>query len=163
MSAPLIQLREVCLGFGGYDIFQNIDLILTERERSCLVGRNGSGKSTLLKLIAGAIVPDAGTIAVQKGIKISLMEQDPDLSVFSTLGDFATSRLNSNQGYKIEAISTGLKLNLQQEVKLASGGEIRRAALAKIIAETPDLMLLDEPTNHLDVESINGLRLYLKT
>ena len=162
MSAPLIQLREVCLAFGGYDIFQNIDLILTERERSCLVGRNGSGKSTLLKLIAGAIVPDAGTIAVQKGIKISLMEQDPDLSIFSTLGDFATSRLNSNQGYKIEAISTGLKLNLQQEVKLASGGEIRRAALAKIIAETPDLMLLDEPTNHLDVESIKWLETVLK-
>ena len=162
MSAPLIQLREVCLAFGGYDIFQNIDLILTERERSCLVGRNGSGKSTLLKLIAGAIVPDAGTVAVQKGIKIGLMEQDPDLSAFSTLGDFATSRLNSNQGYKIEAISTGLKLNLQQEVKLASGGEIRRAALAKIIAETPDLMLLDEPTNHLDVESIKWLETVLK-
>ena len=162
MSAPLIQLREVCLRFGGYDIFQNIDLILNERERSCLVGRNGSGKSTLLKLIAGAIVPDSGTVAVQKGIKISLMEQDPDLSVFSTLRDFATNRLNSNQGYKIEAISTGLKLNLQQEVKLASGGEIRRAALAKIIAESPDLMLLDEPTNHLDVESIKWLETVLK-
>ena len=162
MSAPLIQLREVYLGFGGYDIFQNIDLILNERERSCLVGRNGSGKSTLLKLIAGAIVPDAGTVAVQKGIKISLMEQDPDLSVFSTLGDFATSHLNSDQGYKVEAISTGLKLNLQQDVKLASGGEIRRAALAKIIAESPDLMLLDEPTNHLDVESIKWLEIVLK-
>jgi len=162
MSAPLIQLREVCLSFGGYDIFRNIDLILNERERSCLVGRNGSGKSTLLKLIAGAIVPDAGTLAVQKGKKISLMEQDPDLSVFSTLGDFATSCLNSNQGYKIEAISTGLKLNLHQKVKLASGGEIRRAALAKIMAETPDLMLLDEPTNHLDVESIKWLETVLK-
>ena len=162
MSAPLIQLREVCLGFGGHDIFQNIDLILNEGERSCLVGRNGSGKSTLLKLIAGAIVPDAGTVAVQKGIKISLMEQDPDLSIFSTLGDFATSRLISNQVYKIEAISNGLKLNLQQEVKLASGGEIRRAALAKIIAETPDLMLLDEPTNHLDIESIKWLETVLK-
>jgi len=162
MSAPLIQLREVCLGFGGHDIFQNIDLILNEGERSCLVGRNGSGKSTLLKLIAGAIVPDAGTVAVQKGIQISLMEQDPDLSIFSTLGDFATSRLISNQVYKIEAISNGLKLNLQQEVKLASGGEIRRAALAKIIAETPDLMLLDEPTNHLDIESIKWLETVLK-
>jgi ATP-binding cassette subfamily F protein uup len=162
MSASLIQLREVYLGFGGYDIFQNIDLILNERERSCLVGRNGSGKSTLLKLIAGAIVPDAGTVAVQKGIKISLMEQDPDLSVFSTLGDFATSHLNSDQGYKVEAVSTGLKLNLQQDVKLASGGEIRRAALAKIIAESPDLMLLDEPTNHLDVESIKWLETVLK-
>ena len=162
MSASLIQLREVYLGFGGYDIFQNIDLILNERERSCLVGRNGSGKSTLLKLIAGAIVPDAGTVAVKKGIKISLMEQDPDLSVFSTLGDFATSHLNSDQGYKVEAISTGLKLNLQQDVKLASGGEIRRAALAKIIAESPDLMLLDEPTNHLDVESIKWLEIVLK-
>ena len=157
MSAPLIQLSEVSLGFGKHDIFKNIDLVLNKGERTCLVGRNGSGKSTLLKLIAGKIVPDAGHVAVQKGIQISLMEQDPDLSSFSTLGDFAASKLSNNEIYKIEAISNGLKLNLRQEVKFASGGEIRRAALAKIIAETPDLMLLDEPTNHLDIESIQWL------
>ena len=157
MSAPLIQLSEVSLGFGKHDIFKNIDLVLNKGERTCLVGRNGSGKSTLLKLIAGKIVPDAGHVSVQKGIQISLMEQDPDLSSFSTLGDFAASKLSSNEMYKIEAISNGLKLNLRQEVKFASGGEIRRAALAKIIAETPDLMLLDEPTNHLDIESIQWL------
>ena len=157
MSAPLIQLSEVSLGFGKHDIFKNIDLVLNKGERTCLVGRNGSGKSTLLKLIAGKIVPDAGHVAVQKGIQVSLMEQDPDLSSFSTLGDFAASKLSSNEIYKIEAISNGLKLNLRQEVKFASGGEIRRAALAKIIAETPDLMLLDEPTNHLDIESIQWL------
>ena len=157
MSAPLIQLSEVSLGFGKHDIFKNIDLVLNKGERTCLVGRNGSGKSTLLQLIAGKIVPDAGHVAVQKGIHISLMEQDPDLSSFSTLGDFAASKLSSNEMYKIEAISNGLKLNLRQEVKFASGGEIRRAALAKIIAETPDLMLLDEPTNHLDIESIQWL------
>ena len=157
MSAPLIQLSEVSVGFGKHDIFKNIDLVLNKRERTCLVGRNGSGKSTLLKLIAGKIAPDAGHVAVQKGIQISLMEQDPDLSSFSTLGDFAASKLSSNEMYKIEAISNGLKLNLRQEVKFASGGEIRRAALAKIIAETPDLMLLDEPTNHLDIESIQWL------
>ena len=157
MSAPLIQLSEVSLGFGKHDIFKNIDLVLNKGARACLVGRNGSGKSTLLKLIAGKIVPDAGHVAVQKGIQISLMEQDPDLSSFPTLGDFAASKLSSNEIYKIEAISNGLKLNLRQEVKFASGGEIRRAALAKIIAETPDLMLLDEPTNHLDIESIQWL------
>ena len=157
MTAPLIQLSEVSLGFGKHDIFKNIDLVLNKGERTCLVGRNGSGKSTLLKLIAGKIVPDAGHVAVQKGIQISLMEQDPDLSSFSTLGDFAASKLSNNEIYKIEAISNGLKLNLRQEVKFASGGEIRRAALAKIIAETPDLMLLDEPTNHLDIESIQWL------
>ena len=162
MSAPLIQLSEVSLGFGKHDIFKNIDLVLNKGERTCLVGRNGSGKSTLLKLIAGKIVPDAGHVAVQKGIQISLMEQDPDLSSFSTLGDFAASKLSSNEIYKIEAISNGLKLNLRQEVKFASGGEIRRAALAKIIAETPDLMLLDEPTNHLDIESIQWLETLLR-
>ena len=157
MSAPLIQLSEVSLGFGKHDIFKNIDLVLNKGARACLVGRNGSGKSTLLKLIAGKIAPDAGHVAVQKGIQISLMEQDPDLSSFPTLGDFAASKLSSNEIYKIEAISNGLKLNLRQEVKFASGGEIRRAALAKIIVETPDLMLLDEPTNHLDIESIQWL------
>jgi len=157
MSAPLIQLSEVSLGFGKHDIFKNIDLVLNKGARACLVGRNGSGKSTLLKLIAGKIAPDAGHVAVQKGIQISLMEQDPDLSSFPTLGDFAASKLSSNEIYKIEAISNGLKLNLRQEVKFASGGEIRRAAFAKIIAETPDLMLLDEPTNHLDIESIQWI------
>ena len=162
MSGPLIQLSEVSLGFGKHDIFKNIDLVLNKGDRTCLVGRNGSGKSTLLKLIAGQIVPDAGHVAVQKGIQISLMEQDPDLSSFSTLGDFAASKLSSNEIYKIEAISNGLKLNLRQEVKFASGGEIRRAALAKIIAETPDLMLLDEPTNHLDIESIQWLENLLR-
>ena len=162
MSGPLIQLSEVSLGFGKHDIFKNIDLVLNKGDRTCLVGRNGSGKSTLLKLIAGQIVPDAGHVAVQKGIQISLMEQDPDLSSFSTLGDFAASKLSSNEIYKIDAISNGLKLNLRQEVKFASGGEIRRAALAKIIAETPDLMLLDEPTNHLDIESIQWLENLLR-
>ena len=162
MSGPLIQLSEVSLGFGKHDIFKNIDLVLNKGDRTCLVGRNGSGKSTLLKLIAGQIVPDAGHVAVQKGIQISLMEQDPDLSSFPTLGDFAASKLSSNEIYKIDAISNGLKLNLRQEVKFASGGEIRRAALAKIIAETPDLMLLDEPTNHLDIESIQWLENLLR-
>ena len=109
-------MSEVSLGFGKHDIFKNIDLVLNKGERTCLVGRNGSGKSTLLKLIAGKIAPDAGHVAVQKGIQISLMEQDPDLSSFSTLGDFAASKLSSNEMYKIEAISNGLKLNLRQEV-----------------------------------------------
>ena len=162
MSVPLIQLHQVCLGFGGFDVFKNIDLVLNVGARCCLVGRNGSGKSTLFKLIAGEIAPDAGAVAIHKGIQVRLMEQDPELSKFTTLGDFAASSLGSNETYKIDAISHGLKLNLQQEVKLASGGEIRRAALAKVIAEAPDLMLLDEPTNHLDIESIKWLEAELK-
>ena len=69
MSVPLIQLHQVCLGFGGFDVFKNIDLVLNVGARCCLVGRNGSGKSTLFKLIAGEIAPDAGAVAIHKGIK----------------------------------------------------------------------------------------------
>ena len=85
------------------------------------------------------------------------MEQDPDLSKFSTLGEFARAELDEGQGYLVEMAAEGLKFDADRSVATASGGECRRAALARLLAQAPDLMLLDEPTNHLDIEAIGWL------
>ncbi|MDA1238463.1 MAG: ATP-binding cassette domain-containing protein [Proteobacteria bacterium] len=155
--APLLQLNDVSVSFGGNPLFSKLHLVVHPRDRLVLVGRNGSGKSTLMKIMAGQIEPDTGTRIVSPGVKVSYMEQDPDMSSFSTLGDYACSSLSDEEIYKLEVVSEGLKLNLGAQTNTASGGERRRAALAKLLAEEPELMLLDEPTNHLDIEAISWL------
>jgi ATP-binding cassette subfamily F protein uup len=122
-----------------------------------LVGRNGSGKSTLMKVMAGLVEADQGLRVVPPGVSVGYMEQDPDLSAFATLGDYAASGLPEGEAYKVAVVAEGLKFNPQTPVATASGGERRRAALAKLMAEAPELMLLDEPTNHLDIQAIEWL------
>ena len=156
-SAPLIQLTDVGLTFGGNALFNNLSLIVQTGDRVSLVGRNGSGKSTLMKVMAGLTEVDHGSRMLSPGNNIGYMEQDPDLNKFTTLGDFAISDLDPTDYYKVDIASEGLKFNPEQLVETASGGQRRRAALAKLIAENPDLLLFDEPTNHLDIESIKWL------
>ncbi len=159
---PFMTLSDVMLTFGGNPLFNGLNLSIHAGSRICLVGRNGSGKSTLLKVIAGTTEPDAGERFVQPGISVGYLEQHPDLSGFDNLGDFTMSGLESGEEYRVEMAAEGLKLNLDQTPQAASGGERRRAALAKILAEAPDLMLLDEPTNHLDIEAIVWLEEHLR-
>ncbi len=161
-SAPLIQLTDVGLTFGGNALFNNLSLIVQRGDRVSLVGRNGSGKSTLMKVMAGLTEVDHGLRMLLPGINIGYMEQDPNLNGFTTLGDFAISTLESIDYYKVNIASEGLKFNPEQLVQTASGGERRRAALAKLMAENPDLLLFDEPTNHLDIESIKWLEANLR-
>ncbi|PLS20559.1 ABC-F family ATP-binding cassette domain-containing protein [Neptunicoccus cionae] len=161
-NPPVLTLSDIMLTFGGNPLFDGVGLTVHEGARICLVGRNGSGKSTLLKVIAGLVEPDAGNRFVQPGVSVGYMDQHPDLSGFATLGDFAMSGLQQGEEYKVEMAAEGLKLNLEQAPSAASGGERRRAALAKILAEAPDLMLLDEPTNHLDIEAIKWLEDHLR-
>ncbi|GGA11327.1 ABC-F family ATP-binding cassette domain-containing protein [Neptunicoccus cionae] len=161
-NPPVLTLSDIMLTFGGNPLFDGVGLTVHEGARICLVGRNGSGKSTLLKVIAGLVEPDAGNRFVQPGVSVGYMDQHPDLSDFATLGDFAMSGLQQGEEYKVEMAAEGLKLNLEQSPSSASGGERRRAALAKILAEAPDLMLLDEPTNHLDIEAIKWLEDHLR-
>ncbi|MDG2299674.1 MAG: ABC-F family ATP-binding cassette domain-containing protein [Planktomarina sp.] len=156
-SVPLIQLTDVGLTFGGNALFNNLSLIVQTGDRVSLVGRNGSGKSTLMKVMAGLTEVDHGSRMLSPGNNIGYMEQDPDLNKFTTLGDFAISDLGPTDYYKVDIASEGLKFNPEQLVETASGGQRRRAALAKLIAENPDLLLFDEPTNHLDIESIKWL------
>ncbi len=155
--APLLQLNDISLTFGGDPIFSDLSLVVHEGDRVALVGRNGSGKSTLLKVMAGLVEADHGKRVLSPGISTGYMEQDPDFVGFATLGDYAISELDPSEAWKVEAVAEGLKLRLDATPEAASGGERRRAALAKLLAEAPELMLLDEPTNHLDVEAIGWL------
>jgi len=115
-----------------------------------------------MKVMAGLVEADTGHRVIPPGVSVGYMEQDPDLSQFDTLGDFALSALDVSEHYKVEIAAEGLKFDPGRPVKTASGGERRRAALAKLMAEDPELMLLDEPTNHLDIEAISWLETTLR-
>src|SRR6056297_104621 len=160
--APLMQLSDVSLTFGGDPVFHDLSLVIPPGDRVALVGRNGSGKSTLMKVMAGLVEADAGDRVVPPGTSVGYMEQEPDMSGFSTLGEFASSELDAGEMYRVEMAAEGLKFDPDRPVETASGGEQRRAALAKLMAEAPELMLLDEPTNHLDIEAIAWLEAELK-
>jgi len=155
--APLLQLSGISLTFGGNPVFAGVDLVIQPGDRVALVGRNGSGKSTLMKVMAGLVEPDAGARILSPGTTVGYMEQDPDLSGFATLGDFAAATLPPGEEYRVAMVAEGLKFDPATPVATASGGERRRAALARLLAEAPSLMLLDEPTNHLDIEAIAWL------
>lgn len=154
---PLLQMTGISLTFGGEPVFSDLDLVVQPGDRVALVGRNGSGKSTLMKVMAGLVEPDAGEIVIPPGKSVGYMEQDPTMTGFATLGDYAASGLEPGELYKVERAGEGLKFDPARAVETASGGERRRAALAKLMAEAPELMLLDEPTNHLDIEAIGWL------
>lgn len=161
--APLLQLSDIALTFGGDPVFENLGLVIQQGDRLALVGRNGSGKSTLMKVMAGLVEADKGDITAGPGVTVGYMEQDPDLSGFETLGDFASHGLDPGELYKVERAGEGLKFDPERPVATASGGERRRAALARLMALEPELMLLDEPTNHLDIEAIAWLEEELKS
>ncbi|MDP5307793.1 ABC-F family ATP-binding cassette domain-containing protein [Paracoccus spongiarum] len=155
--APLLQLTDISLTFGGDPVFRDLSLTIQQGDRVALVGRNGSGKSTLMKVMAGLVEPDRGEVVATAGAHVGYMEQDPDLSGHATLGDFARAGLAEAEGYRVEMAAEGLKFDPDRPVATASGGERRRAALARLLAQAPELMLLDEPTNHLDIEAIGWL------
>ncbi|MCQ0093220.1 ABC-F family ATP-binding cassette domain-containing protein [Roseovarius sp. M141] len=159
---PLLQLNDISLTFGGDPIFSDLSLVVQPGDRVALVGRNGSGKSTLMKVMAGLVEADSGARTLAPAASVGYMEQDPDMAGFATLGDFASSQLDPAETYRVEMAGEGLKFDPARPVETASGGERRRAALAKLMAEAPELMLLDEPTNHLDIEAIAWLEATLK-
>ncbi len=159
---PLLQLSDIALTFGGDPVFEDLSLVVQPGDRVALVGRNGSGKSTLMKVMAGLVEADTGTVVPAPGVTVGYMEQDPDMKGFATLGDYAVSGMDPDQAYKVEMVAEGLKFDPAGDVATASGGERRRAALAKLMAEAPELMLLDEPTNHLDIEAVQWLEDELK-
>jgi ABC transport system ATP-binding/permease protein len=155
--APILQVNDISLTFGGEPVFDGLSLVIQPGDRVALVGRNGSGKSTLMKVMAGQVEADRGEVVAGPGVSVGYMEQDPDLSGFETLGDFAAHDLPPGEMYKVERAAEGLTFDPARAVATASGGERRRAALARLMAEAPDLMLLDEPTNHLDITAIRWL------
>ncbi|APZ54254.1 ABC-F family ATP-binding cassette domain-containing protein [Salipiger abyssi] len=161
-QAPLLQLSDISLTFGGEPVFSGLSLNVQPGDRVALVGRNGSGKSTLMKVMAGLVESDTGTRVVPAGTSVGYMEQEPDLSGFETLGDYAAEGLGPAEMYLVEAAGQGLGFDPARPVATASGGERRRAALARLMAQDPDVLLLDEPTNHLDIAAIQWLESELK-
>ena len=165
-EAPIYTLREISLTFGVRPLFTSVSLNIGRGDKICLVGRNGSGKSTLLKVISGVQAPDNGEVFVQPGIKISYMEQNGDFSAYPTLFDVILSGLNEeereNQKYKADIWAERFEIKKQVSPQTASGGELKKAALARALISEPDILLLDEPTNHLDITTIEKLEEIVK-
>ena len=162
VNGPQISLKNIFLSFGEKQIFEGLNLLVQPRDRIALVGRNGSGISTLLKVLQGLVVQDEGERILSKGLSVGYMEQDPNLSEFVTLKDYVCSGVLVSDYHEGEKVAQNLGVDLDIPVNVSSGGERRRAALTKLIAENHDIMLLDEPTNHLDVEAIEWLEAELK-
>ena len=158
---PILRLSEVELTFGGTPIFTGVTFTLAKGERAALVGRNGAGKSTLMRLVTGRFEPDAGELWRQPGVDVATVEQEPDLSAFATVLDYTSDGLAET--WMAEAELGQFGIDPTADPATLSGGQIRRAALAKAFAQDPDILLLDEPTNHLDVPMIETLEERLKS
>ncbi|MGD1924715.1 MAG: ATP-binding cassette domain-containing protein [Paracoccaceae bacterium] len=160
-APPILTLTDATLGFGGRPLLSTVSIAIGAGERLCVVGRNGSGKSTLMKIMAGMVDLDSGARFVPPGRHVAYLPQDPDPSGFATLADFAAADLAPEDRWKAESAMDGLKVAHNASPATASGGEKRRAALARLLAAQADLMLLDEPTNHLDIQAIEWLEDHL--
>ena len=158
MAAPLVQLKDIALTFGGTPLLAGVELSVAAGERVCLVGRNGSGKSTLLKIAAGLIEPDRGTRFVQPGATVRYLPQEPDFAGFATTLAYVEAGLGpGDDHHPARYLLEQLGLTGDEDPAHLSGGEARRAALARVLAPSPDILLLDEPTNHLDLPTIEWL------
>jgi ATP-binding cassette subfamily F protein uup len=161
MAAPVLAFEGLGLIQGHGWLFRGLDLYVGERDRLALIGRNGAGKTTLLKLLAGSIEGDEGRRTIVPGTRVILLEQEPKLEGFETLREYVLSGEDAPEHYEAEAIADQLGIDLSRESKTASGGERRRAAIARALAQNPDVLLLDEPTNHLDLAAIEWLEEWL--
>lgn len=164
MAPPLLMLRDIELTFGSTPLLEGAAFSVSAGERMCLVGRNGSGKSTLLKIAAGLIDVDGGERFVQPGTSVRYLPQEPDLSAYATTLDYVEAGLDAGSDpYRPQYLLGQLGLSGTENPKNLSGGEARRAALARVLAPEPDILLLDEPTNHLDLNAIEWLEKELKS
>ncbi|ARS29132.1 ABC transporter-like protein [Sphingomonas sp. KC8] len=160
MSAPVLAYENLGLVQGSGWLFRQLDIYIQPRDRLALIGRNGAGKTTLLKLLGGIIDADEGRRTVVPGTKVILLEQEPSMAGYATLRDYA---LNGNAAaeHVVESIADQIGIDLSRDASTASGGERRRAAIARALAQEPDVLLLDEPTNHLDIAAIDWLEQWL--
>ena len=161
MAAPILSYEGLGLVQGSGWLFQDLDIYVGTRDRLALIGRNGAGKTTLLKLLAGQIDADKGKRTIVPGTHVVMLEQEPDFRPFATLMDFAVAAPNAPEAHEVAAIAGQLGIDMSRTAASASGGERRRAALARALAQNPDVLLLDEPTNHLDLAAIDWLESWL--
>lgn len=158
MAPPLLRLDNIFVTFGGTPLLSDASLSVSEGDRIALVGRNGSGKSTLLKIAAGLVEPTGGEIFRHPSSTIRYLPQTPDMDGFKTVRDYVAAGLGpADDIHRVAYMLDHLGLTGDEDPKNLSGGEARRAALARVIAPQPDILLLDEPTNHLDLTTIEWL------
>jgi len=160
MVAATLSYEELGLVQGEGWLFRHLDVHIRPRDRLALIGRNGAGKTTLLKCLAGLIETDEGRRTVVPGSKVVLLEQDPDMGG-GTLEEWVLSGANAPAAHEAAAIADQIGLDLSRPVATASGGERRRAAITRALAQDPDVLFLDEPTNHLDLSGIEWLEDWL--
>lgn len=158
-AAPLLSLQNISLTFGGTHLLESAELIVSPGQRIALVGRNGSGKSTLLKIASGEIGHDGGLRFIEPSATVRYLPQEPDLSAFKSTLAYVEAGLGPGDDiYRAQYLLNSLGLTGEESPKILSGGENRRAALARVLAPRPDILLLDEPTNHLDLPAIEWLQ-----
>ncbi|MAZ18749.1 MAG: elongation factor 3 [Ahrensia sp.] len=158
MSPPLLRAENLSLTFGGPPLFSEVSFSVHANDRIALVGRNGSGKSTLLRIAAGLSEPGGGEGITEKNATIRYLPQDPDLAGFDTIGAYARAELGPlDDPFRADYLLGELGLDPERAPQGLSGGETRRAALARTLAPEPDILFLDEPTNHLDLPAIEWL------
>jgi ATP-binding cassette subfamily F protein uup len=161
MAAPILSFEDLGLQQGGGWLFRGIDLHIAPRDRLALIGRNGAGKTTLLKCLAGLIETDEGRRTIVPGKRVVLLEQDQAMNGHRTLEEWVLSGADAPAAHEAAAIAGQLGIDLSRETATASGGERRRAAIVRALAQEPDVLLLDEPTNHLDLAAIDWLEDWL--
>ncbi|MDV3257842.1 MAG: ATP-binding cassette domain-containing protein [Sphingomonas sp.] len=161
MAPPILSYEDLGLIQGEGWLFRNLDIFIGPRDRLALIGRNGAGKTTLLKCLAGQIDTDEGQRKIVPGTRVVLLEQDPSMDGHATLADWVLAGADAPAPHEAAAIADQLGIELGREVASASGGERRRAAIVRALAQDPDVLLLDEPTNHLDLGAIDWLEDWL--
>ena len=158
MAPPILKLDDIMLSFGGTPLLNGAGLQVEPGDRICLVGRNGSGKSTLMKIAAGMVEPQSGEVFRHPAATIRYLEQAPDFGSHKTVQAYAEAGLGpGDDPYRVTYLLEHLGLSGQEDPASLSGGEARRAALARVMAPEPDILMLDEPTNHLDLPTIEWL------
>jgi ATP-binding cassette subfamily F protein uup len=158
MAAPVLLLKDIHVTFGDTALLDGAELSVSAGERLCLVGRNGSGKSTLLKVAAGLMEADGGSRFAQPGATIRYLPQEPSLSGYADTHAYVEAGLMPGDDPARAYYLLGkLGLSGAERPEELSGGEARRAALARALAPRPNILLLDEPTNHLDLPAIEWL------
>lgn len=160
MALHYLQVDNLTKSFGDNLLFKRISFGLFENQRTALIAKNGAGKSTLLKIIAGKEGYDEGSVTFRAGLKVAILEQDPSFEKGSSIGDICNK---SEDPLQMKQVLGKLKIHdLDAVTDNLSGGQIKRIALAQVLASKPNLLILDEPTNHLDLEMVEWLENYLR-